>query len=600
MKFVELQQGSAEWHAHRLAHFNASDAPAMLGISPYKTRDELLREKATGLTPEIDEATQNRFDEGHRFELLARQLTEEILNTELFPCVGVLEDTKLSASFDGITMDEQIVWEHKTLNATLRSAELSTDLPEHYRAQMEQQLLVSGADKVIFMASSWDDDDNLITRVEWFYHSDPTLRQRIIDGWVQFERDLAEYQPEPLPAPKPAGRAPELLPALHVQVQGSVVASNVAEFKQQAFSVLNAINRDLQTDEDFANAESTIKWCKQAEQKISATKDQVQGQMADVDAVQRALDEVSAYARNIRLELDKLVKVEKENRKLELVQAAANAARTHVARLNESLDEYALGVPAEWASRIGESIKGLRLLASMQDAINTTLAALKSEADADALRIQTNRALMQEYRQHGHLFPDAVVLCRSKQPEDLKNLAAARVAAHEQKERERLDAERERIRQEEAAKARAEAEAKLRAEQQERERQERERERIRAEEAAKLEREKQPSQGKETAATLPYENGKVREVTLAHDDYQPKNDALIKLGEINAAIAPLSISADGLAQLGCVHVATDKAARLYRAADFPHIRQKLIERLAIAQLASIDHQRRDVEVTHAA
>jgi len=55
----------------------------MLGISPYKTRDELLREKATGLTPEIDEATQRRFDEGHRFEALARPLAEEKLEAEL-------------------------------------------------------------------------------------------------------------------------------------------------------------------------------------------------------------------------------------------------------------------------------------------------------------------------------------------------------------------------------------------------------------------------------------------------------------------------------------------------------------------------------------
>ena len=42
MQIVQLTQGSPEWHAHRAKHFNASDAAAMLGISPYMSRDELL------------------------------------------------------------------------------------------------------------------------------------------------------------------------------------------------------------------------------------------------------------------------------------------------------------------------------------------------------------------------------------------------------------------------------------------------------------------------------------------------------------------------------------------------------------------------------
>ncbi len=48
MKTVDLQQGTREWHAHRAQHFNASDAPAMLGVSPYKSRAQLIRELATG------------------------------------------------------------------------------------------------------------------------------------------------------------------------------------------------------------------------------------------------------------------------------------------------------------------------------------------------------------------------------------------------------------------------------------------------------------------------------------------------------------------------------------------------------------------------
>ena len=85
MQTVKLIQGSADWHTHRARHFNASDAPAMMGCSPYKTRTQLLHELHTGLTPDVDAAQQRRFDDGHRYEALSRPLAEEFIGQELYP-----------------------------------------------------------------------------------------------------------------------------------------------------------------------------------------------------------------------------------------------------------------------------------------------------------------------------------------------------------------------------------------------------------------------------------------------------------------------------------------------------------------------------------
>ena len=82
MKAVNLIQGGMEWHAHRSQHWNASDAPAMLGISPYKSRTALLDERKTGINQDIDAGTQRRFDDGHRFEALARKLAEQIIGED--------------------------------------------------------------------------------------------------------------------------------------------------------------------------------------------------------------------------------------------------------------------------------------------------------------------------------------------------------------------------------------------------------------------------------------------------------------------------------------------------------------------------------------
>ena len=124
MKNHNLIQGSPEWLAHRAGCYNASDAPAMMGCSPYETRSQLLHRLATGIEPEVDAATQRRFDEGHRFEALARPLAEEIIGDDLAPLSGTLDVEGLSrplgASFDGITMMGDDVLEHKRINESLR------------------------------------------------------------------------------------------------------------------------------------------------------------------------------------------------------------------------------------------------------------------------------------------------------------------------------------------------------------------------------------------------------------------------------------------------------------------------------------------------
>ena len=108
MKTLDLVQGSPEWLAHRATHYNASEAAAMLGMSPYKSRNQLVREKATGIIPEVDAGTQQRFDRGHEIEAIARTFAEEFLDLgfdeHLEPMViaDEIDGMPLSASLDGV------------------------------------------------------------------------------------------------------------------------------------------------------------------------------------------------------------------------------------------------------------------------------------------------------------------------------------------------------------------------------------------------------------------------------------------------------------------------------------------------------------------
>jgi putative phage-type endonuclease len=557
MKIVNLIQGTAEWHAHRAQHHNASDAPAMFGCSPYKTRAQLVRELATGIVPEVDAATQRRFDDGHRFEELARPLGEQIVGEELYPVTGT--NDKLSASFDGLTMAGDIAFEHKSLNDQLRAAMVygctGADLPLHYQVQMEQQLLVSGAERVLFMASRWEGDVMVEHNCCW-YTSNPDLRAKIVGGWAQFESDVAAYEPEAA-TPAPVAAVVAGFGNLSVRVEGRVLASNLDAFKANAEAFIANLPKpaDLQSDQDFADAEAAVKACADAEARIKAAKEAALGEMVDVDALLRTADTINEAIRAARLALDKAVKAEKESRKGDIVQAGAAAVRSHYDGINASLGEHRIQPAQSLNMELGNAIKGKKSLSSMRDAISTAVASQKIEANQRADGIRACIAVLAEFPSQAHLFADRVQLCAGKTPEDLRNLAKARIAEHEQREAARIEAERERIRAEEADKL--------------------------AREQAVATPTSSINVHHQQAADPVANTSPVGTVSTPPASTTGKR---IKLGDINAAIAPLAITADGLAQIGIKHVAQERAAKLYDEGQLPAIYAALRRVLMDAEL----------------
>ena len=485
MQIVSLVQGSTEWHAHRAKHFNASDAPAMMGCSSYKSRSELIKELATGLTADVDPATQRRFDDGHRFEALARPLAEEIIGEDLSPCVGV--KGKYSASFDGLTFMNDAAFEHKTLNKTLREAMYEgctgADLPLQYQVQMEHQAMVSGSEKILFMASEWTGDGILVEERHCWYEPDAELRAQILAGWEQLEKDVAAYDPA-AERPAQAVAAPvESLPAVVVQVNGALtVGGNLDAFGDALRQFIARIPAKPATDQEFADAEAAAKALKKAEEALGQAEDGALAQINDVELMRRTVADLKNLARTTRLATEKLVTAEKEARRTEIVTGAQSALDRHVQGLNQRLG-------ASWLPRVAggfaETIKGLKSLDSMRDKVAVALTSSKHDANQLADRLEANRKhLVQEDGDWIALFADFATV-GAKAAEDFQALAALRIGNHKQAEAQRMEAERQRIRAEEEAKAQREANARAAAEAAEQARQlEADRTRIRAEEQA--------------------------------------------------------------------------------------------------------------------
>ena len=466
MKVLNIIQGSPEWHAHRATAFNAGDAPAMMGVSKYKSRAQLIKERATGIIPEVDDAIQRRFNDGHRFEALARPLAEAIIGEELSPITGV--EGKYSASFDGITFDQSAIFEHKTLNkeisAALCAEGVTEDLDIQYLVQMEHQLMVSGAEYCLFMGSSFDENDELIEELHCWYYPNQELRARIVAGWEQFEKDVAAYVPtKTVEAPK--AEAIQALPSVFVQATGMVTASNLAEFKEAATSFIAAIKTELVCDQDFADAEATVKFCKEAETNLEATKASVLAQMSTVDEVVRTLDHIKKQLADKRLMLDKLVKTEKESRKAAIVTKASTDLAAHIALLEAETKPIRLGIIGR---NFGDAVKGLKSLASMQEKVDTALRDEKFAADQTAKDVRAKLVWCKEHAAgQSALFPDLQALM-AKPMEDFVLTITSRIEKQKADEAAKLEAQRESIRLEEerkaTAKAQAEAEAILAAE----------------------------------------------------------------------------------------------------------------------------------------
>jgi len=574
----DLTQGSPEWQQYRLEKFGASEAAAMLGISTLVKRNELLHMKATGTAQEFSDWVQKYIlDYGHQVEAMARPLVEELIGEDLYPVT--CSDGRLSASCDGLTMGEDIAFEHKQWNEALAAAVAAGQLPDEYMPQCQQIMMVTGAGKVIFVCSDGTRDNLVYVWVQ----PDAAWQARIRDGWKQFAADLADYQHiEVLPAPVAA--AVQDLPALSIRVDGQLTLNhNLVLFGEKLQAFIADIDTSPSDDQAFADAEQAIKVMERAETALGAAEASALGQISTVDDMVRTVASYKELARKTRLMLEKVVKARKETIRVEIQQAGKDKAAAHIAALNERLGKPYM--PAIFADFAGV-MKGKKTVSSLRDAVDTELARFKIEANAVADRIQINLGVLRELASaHAFLFADtpSIVL---KAADDLTALVKLRIADHEQAEAAKAEAMRARIADEErvkaeqaaaetvrlaqaeAARAAAEAQRAEQARQQQDEARQREEAEARAREAAVAKvTQVSPTMQIIEAAPVP---AAVTPIDAARAP-APADEQLVRLGQINERLAPIALTAEGLSRLGFAHVMTDKSAKLYRESDFLRI-----------------------------
>jgi len=186
---VKLVQGSPEWHAHRLAHRNASETPAVLGLSPYTTPFQLWQQRAGRVTVETTAAMAH----GTATEPEARAMYETLTGQVMQPLV--LVDGEYSASLDGITLDGDLILEikcPKSKSSALLQEARAGRVPEHVYWQLQHQLMVSGAR--LGHLYVFDGKTGILLEQP----AEPQAWEAIRHGWDAFMEHVRSDTPPPL------------------------------------------------------------------------------------------------------------------------------------------------------------------------------------------------------------------------------------------------------------------------------------------------------------------------------------------------------------------------------------------------------------------
>jgi putative phage-type endonuclease len=192
MKLVDLDQGSPEWHKFRATRRMASESAALLRVSPWYPRNawELWEVKSGRSVVRDNEYMAH----GRTYEAVARALYES--ERELMVPWTVDGEEGYAASLDGLSFGGERILEIKCpfrgSASGLWARSVRGQVPAHYSAQVQHQLMVTGAERADFAVYAWDTHALAIIEIK----PDVGMQARIRAAWNAFWPD---YE---------AGRAP--------------------------------------------------------------------------------------------------------------------------------------------------------------------------------------------------------------------------------------------------------------------------------------------------------------------------------------------------------------------------------------------------------
>jgi putative phage-type endonuclease len=205
---IDIEQGSTEWIDLRRTKITATDAPIIMGLSPFKSADRLLWQKLGILEPDPINDTMR---EGQRIEPIARAMYEKAASIKVTPTVHVgipirkapvhpggivfghqiREFDWAMCSTDGLSEDGKVVIEIKSGNKAWAMAQNGL-IPSYYHAQIEHILWLTGAEVCGYVACNGEDIKVIHVEPDLHFRAhmieqEYKFYQKMVESWGQVQ-----------------------------------------------------------------------------------------------------------------------------------------------------------------------------------------------------------------------------------------------------------------------------------------------------------------------------------------------------------------------------------------------------------------------------
>lgn len=456
-----VKQGTQEWHELRDNSFTASNAPAMKGESKFKSRTKLMQELKFGLKETITDYKQKIFDKGHAAEDAAREIIELETFEDFAPAVGSVEldGMVLLASLDGLSLDSNVVWEHKLWNETLAENVRNKTLEPMYYWQLEHQLLVFGLDKALFTVS--DGTSNNFETME--YNSHPDRRKELIAGWKQFAEDMKTFEMEAKQEIVVAEKCS--IPMIQCSVNGSQITTNISNCLVEVKALAEVeMSRELDTDQDFANKDQLNRDVKAARSELKNRVAEIKGKFVSYSEFESIAQDMDDVLQMMQSHGEKQVKKAKEAKKKAIKDAGEKLLSDLACQCEAQIKPMSLTRIANLTMPDFDlAMKNKRTIESLKSAVDGEVAKAKIEINAVMDRVLPNLKYLVEHDEgYTFLFNDIEQFV-NQESEPFQAIVKSRISEHKTKEEEKLEAQREEMRVEEERKATLKAENAVKA-----------------------------------------------------------------------------------------------------------------------------------------
>lgn len=184
-----MEQGSKEWLELRRTKIGASDAPIIMGVSPWKTPYQLWAEKL-GIGQEQEETSGMMY--GKKMEPEIRKAISEELGIDVEPRVIFHPmHAFMMASLDGISLLGDI-YEIKVANKEDHEIARSGNIPDKYFPQCQHQMSCAGVSSMTYVSYNSGEIISVTVEADSDYINDMIAKEK------EFFRCMTEFDPPEL------------------------------------------------------------------------------------------------------------------------------------------------------------------------------------------------------------------------------------------------------------------------------------------------------------------------------------------------------------------------------------------------------------------